>query len=143
VSLLPCSRCKARFTGKAVSVSWAWWLADQSRVAYRQRLCPGCWKEMLSDIEAKVHDEPFLCPICGGSADETMDPTYCTSFIPEFGPLRLEMATCAGCAVPLRVQAQVGATRLPDRQVGFGGPGPQTNQTGAGVWASLGLVPRE
>lgn len=145
MSLLPCSYCHERFLGKAISVSWAWWRADQSRSAWRQRLCPACWRKLLGDVEAKTRENPFLCPVCGGAPDETMDPTYATSFIPDYGPLRLEMATCAGCAVPVRAEAMVGATKLDDRRVGSGGqdPGPQTNATGAAIWESLGIRPRD
>jgi hypothetical protein len=143
VSLLPCSCCQKRFQGKAISVSWAWWKADQTRSAYRQRLCPDCWRDILGDIEAKTRQDPFLCPVCGGNPDETMDPTYATSYIPEYGKLALEMATCAGCAVTVRARGMAGATVLPDRQGEFGGPGPQTNLSSASVWESLGIRPRD
>lgn len=97
----------------------------------------------MGDIEAKTRQDPFLCPVCGGEPDETLDGTWATSFIPEYGKLAIEMATCAACAVGVRAAAMVGATVLPDRQGEFGGLGPQTNATSASVWESLGIRPRE
>ena len=46
------------------------------------------------------------------------------------------MPTCGACAVAVRQIALQGASELPDRGVGVGGPQPVA-RTGAEVWADL------
>lgn len=144
MSLFPCSFCGQRAVGKMSSATWAWWRADQQRVAYRQRLCLTCFVQNVAGLEQATRDEPFHCPACHTDPSDDMDPVYLTVFIPGVGPLRLEMATCGACAVEIRNRAQQGAVQLDDREPQFGGQGtgPQNSNTPS-AWAALGIEPRE
>jgi hypothetical protein len=144
MSLFPCSACGARRPGKLSNATWAWWNADNERSAWRQRLCVDCYVANVATIEQSTRDDPMNCPVCHTDAGEQMDPCYLTIYIPGVGPMRLEMATCAPCAVEIRNRALVGAEKLPDRRtesVGQG-PGPQTDPA-TSVWQQLGIQPRE
>lgn len=144
MSLFPCSSCGQRSPGKYSSATWAWWRADNVRVAYRQRLCVQCFVQNAAGLEGACRDEPLNCPACHTAPGDDMDPCYLTVFIPGVGPVRLEMATCGPCAVEIRNRAMVGAQKLDDRPVQSGGqdPGPQTDPA-LQVWRDLGIAPRE
>jgi hypothetical protein len=144
MSLFPCSSCHERKPGKFSSVTWAWWRADNVRTAHRQRLCVDCYIMNVAGLDSAAREEPLNCPSCHTDPDDQMDPTYVTSFIPGIGPVRLELATCAPCAVEVRNRALVGAVKLDDRPAEFGGqnPGPQTDSS-LEVWRALGIAPRE
>jgi hypothetical protein len=146
MSLLnPCSFCGERRVGEKLSnATWAWWRADNVRVAYRQRLCVGCYVTNVAGLETSCGSDPYDCPVCHTEPGEAMDPTYLTIFVPAYGPLRLEMATCGPCAVEVRNRGQVGARKLDNQQPESGGqdPGPQTDPALA-AWRALGILPRE
>lgn len=144
MSLFPCSACGQRVPGKLSNATWAWFRADNVRVAHRQRLCAGCYVENVAALETATAENPLSCPVCHTDAGDDMDPCYLTLFIPGVGPLRLEMATCSACAVEVRNRALVGATLLADRLIASGGQGPSP-QTDAqpSVWEQLGIRPRE
>ena len=145
MSLLhPCSACGSRAPGKNAQATWAWWRADNVRVAWRQQLCLNCYTLRVQPLEQACGVDPLNCPLCHTDPLEAMDPTYLTVFVPGLGPLRLEMATCGPCAVQLRNSAQEGATKLDDRLSPFGGQslGPQTDPA-LEAWRALGIAPRE
>lgn len=143
MSLYPCSACGQRAQGKLANATWAWNLADGTRVAYRQRLCTGCFILNVQGIPMLSPEQPLTCPMCGIGTAEDMDPVYCTVFVPGAGKFSFEWPTCAPCAANLRGKAQENAQRLESRDESLGatGPGPQTYSS-SDVWASLGLVPR-
>ena len=142
--LIPCSACGEREPGKLCSCTWAWWRADNQRVAWRQLLCVKCYILRVQPLESAIGTDPLNCPICHTDPGEAMDPTYLTCFVPGLGPLRLEMATCGVCAVELRVRGQEGSRKLEDRLAQSGGqdPGPQTDPA-LDAWRALGIAPRE
>ena len=143
MSLYPCSACGNRPVGQRLAnATWAWWTAAQQRVAYRQRLCTGCFAEHVATLEQSTRDFNLMCPACGIGTSGDMDPVYLTIYVPSVGKLRLEMPTCAPCAANLRIFAQRGAERLDDSNVESGGRGPQT-ETATDPWAALGLQPRD
>lgn len=144
MSLYPCSSCGQRATGKLSSVTWAWNRADNQRVAYRQRLCVGCFTVNVLGLPMLPAEAEITCPRCGIGTQNDMDPIYATAFVPGIGRYDLEWATCAPCAVEVRVAAQENAELLADRQqgsLGAGGSGPQTISAGD-TWRALGLEPR-
>jgi hypothetical protein len=144
MSLYPCSFCGQRAVGKLASATWAWWNADNSRVAWRQRLCVACYVTNVAGIEAAVEEEALNCPLCHTASQSDMDPCYLTIFVPAYGPRRIEMATCGACAVEVRNRALTGAVKLDDRQDSSGGldSGPQTDPA-LDVWRQLGIHPNE
>jgi hypothetical protein len=140
VSLFPCSGCGERVPEKLAQATWAWNLADGSRVAYRQRLCLACYASVVLPLGTKVAESLYTCPLCGGDPGDDMDPVYLTVFTPGIGKGRLEMATCSACAVEIRTRARSGAVKLDDRPMPEQTPGPRTD-VHADPWAALGLKP--
>lgn len=143
MSLFPCSGCGLRTPGKLASVTWAWSLANGSRIAWRQRLCQPCFLERAATIPMPLYDAELTCPMCGEGTKDDMDPVYCTAFVPSVGRFDFEWPTCAKCAVGMRLKAEEGAVRLEDRTVslGAGASGPQTI-TASDTWRALGIEPR-
>jgi hypothetical protein len=142
MSLYPCSACGER-TSVGVSLcqaTWAWWRADNQRVAYRQRLCVACFAMTIAPLEVASREQTMTCPACGIDTSEDMDPVYCTAYVPSLGRVRLELPCCAPCAAELRLRAQKGAQKLEDRVDGFVGRGPRTEAPSP--WEELGIEPR-
>ncbi len=141
--IIPCGYCGRTNVGKLSSATWAWWNADNVRVAWRQNLCVDCFVTNVASLESATRDDPLNCPCCHTAPGEQIDPCYLTVYVPGVGPVRLEMATDAPCAVEVRVRAQKGARKLADRQPQSGGqdPGPQTDPALA-TWRALGIEPR-
>lgn len=141
--LIPCSACGQKEKGKLCSCTWAWWRADNQRVAWRQLLCVNCYVLRVQPLEMALGADPTDCPVCHTDPLDAMDPTYLTAFVPGLGPLRLEMATCATCAVGVRAAGQEGSRKLDDRLASSGGqdPGPQTDPA-LEAWRALGIAPR-
>ena len=137
MSAKPCSVHGARFNGKPASIYWAWFVADGSRIAYRQRFCAGCLKDGPLPILRSCIENEAACPICHGVSGSDADFTYATVYIPKQEPVELALATCGSDAVAVRVAAQVGAEKLPDREAGMRGP--SSSLTSA--WDELGLSP--
>jgi hypothetical protein len=139
MSAKPCSVHGGRFGGKPASIYWAWFLADGSRSAYRQRFCAGCFVNgPLNLVHAALENEA-ACPICHGVLGRDADEVFATVYIPKQEPVEIAMACCSADAVTIRVAAQVGAERLPDREAGMRGP--SSSLTSA--WDSIGLNPPE
>jgi predicted RNA-binding Zn-ribbon protein involved in translation (DUF1610 family) len=143
VSLSHCSYCGQRNAAKYAQVTWAWKRADDERVAFRQKLCPGCYAQLLLRLDRPVNlTEALTCPACGIETEHDYDAVYATTFVPGAGKSTFEWPLCAPCAVPVRAEAMVNAERLEDRPVGGLAQAPNT----AGPpdpWAALGLVPRD
>ena len=144
VSLIPCSADGQRVVEKLCQVTWAWNLADRSRVAYRQRLCVThfCSALLTLDKPWSVGDG-VTCPACGIDTADDMDPVYATAFVPGTGKVQFEFALCPVHAAEVRVAAQVGAERLEDRQDSSRGQAPSTPPPAELPWAALGLTIRE
>lgn len=138
---VPCSYCGSRSPGKHTWTVWAWNRADNSRVAYKQKLCNVCTLSNLGVLLIEIADSPLNCPLCHMDAGDAMDPVYCTYILPGWGKEQAEMATCGPCAVQVRIRAQQGGELLPDRQTGVGAAAP--TQMATSVWDALGLRPRE
>lgn len=143
MSLIPCDSCHQRVPEKLSQVTWAWYLTDGRRTAYRQRLCTACFCTNVLPLDLPVDFENLTCPACGESTEHDMDPCYATSYIPGGGKRQYEFATCASCAVKVRVKAQEGAQHLEDRRVEGPSAGPSTGTTRESYWESIGVIPRE
>ncbi len=144
MSLIPCSFDGQRVAEKLCQVTWAWNRADHSRVAYRQRLCIThfCTAVLAIDKPWSPGDGVH-CPACGIDTAEDMDPVYATAYVPGTGKIQYEFALCPLHAAEVRVNAQLGAEKLEDRQEVFRGQAPNTPPPGVADWAKLGLTIRE
>lgn len=138
--LVPCSFCGAREKGKNAWLSWSWNRADGVRVAYKQRLCQTCVQTNLGGLLVDAQEEPLSCPVCHMDTTDTMDPTFCTYILPNWGKEQAEFATCGPCAVEVRLRAQHGAELQPDRESRV--EAAASTQTATSVWDALGLRPR-
>jgi len=140
--LIPCSTCGGKLPGKLANVTIAWYTAAQERLAYRLKLCLGCYAAQVAPLQPDPAEASLKCPVCHSDPGEQLDPVYVTSYLPDYGKVQMELATCAPCAVKLRVPAQAQGVKL-ENQFGGQDPGPQTRPTGTDGWASVGLYPRE
>jgi hypothetical protein len=138
-----CSSCQQQGTEKPSSLYWAWKRADNTRVAYLQKLCFTCFCTVVLPLVSPSLEPLLACPACGISTVDDYDAVYVKIYVPGEQPMTLEMPLCGPCAVNVRTQAQKGAKLLDDREAGglgaTGGPQPVS---AAQTWASLGLVPR-
>lgn len=137
MSFRPCSICEQRFPGKPATIYCAWFTADNNRIAYKQRLCPGClgaaYVEVLKASNSNGSDTD-TCPSCGGANSVDLDPIFVTLYLPKQPEREYELATDAACAAKLRIVMQQGADRLEDRSASR--PGPSTSPT---AWDAVGL----
>lgn len=139
MSAIPCSKCRKRVRGKLNAGYWAWFLADNTRVAFRQRLCDECLADTFVQPIKDAEANETACPLCHvGSADD-LDACYGTVYLPGCEPREVFFPTDAVCAVSLRSSMQLGAERLPERQAVVGGSG--TPQTATRGWDAYGLQP--
>jgi hypothetical protein len=138
-----CGSCGVAGTDKLSSVYWAWLQADHRRVAYKQKLCFGCFCEQLLPLISAAMEPVLICPACGIETVDDHDDVYVTYCVPGQAKAQSEWPLCGPCAVVVRNKALVGAERLDDRESqGLGANiGPQTISS-EGTWASLGLAPR-
>ena len=140
--VIPCSACHERKPGSLSNVTWAWYRADQKRVAWRSKLCIACFVGHVLKFLENASGELLMCPVCGTATAEDLDAIFCTVYLPGQGKSAYELATCAVCAVTIRSDCETYSVLLPDRPQGeFGGqvPGPQTDVNDP--WAALGLKP--
>jgi hypothetical protein len=118
MSVYPCAGCGQRVPGRLASVYSAWFLADGSRTAWKQRLCAPCVSGKLRSVLAHAADDTSAvtaCPACGKESSEDLDPIYLTVYLPKQEPREFALTTCASCAVTLRLDLQDRGERLPDR----------------------------
>lgn len=136
MSIRPCSACGKRVHGKLATSYNAWFLADESRVCWRQQLCVPCLTGNLGSLLAKVSEESLdvtVCPACGAESSEDLDPIYLTIFLPKQEPREYALTTCGSCAATLRGSLQEGAKRMADRGAESGGSGTPHSDPWAGV----------
>lgn len=128
MSIYPCSRCKKRLPGKLATAYNAWFEGDNTRIAFKQRLCVGCLGEELGEIirnAVELADDSETCPACGsGNGDGDMDPTFVTVYIPGREPAEFGLNTCGACAAKLRVELRQGGEALAERGAMLRGPSP-------------------
>ena len=139
MSSKPCSVHGSRFPGKPASIYWAWFLADGSRRAYRQRFCGECFKDGPLKIIRDVLKNEAACPICHAVHGRDADETYATIYIPKQEAVELAIQSCGVDAVSLRSLAVVGAELLPDREAGMRGP----SSSPTSAWDDIPLWPDE
>ena len=121
----PWSLCGARKPGKLASAYWAWFLADETRTAWKQRLDAECLTEAYGSLLQKSRSDSMdadTCIACGGSLEGDLDPVFLTLYLPRLEPREYELGTCAACAASLRSIMQTGAEKLEDRSAR--GPSP-------------------
>lgn len=119
MSVYPCSYCGQRVPGRLASIYSAWFLADGSRTAWKQRACAPCVGRQLRSLLAHAAEENSAvtaCPACGSDASNDLDPIYLTIYLPKQEPREFALTTDGACAVTLRLRLQDRAERLPDRQ---------------------------
>lgn len=141
--LAPCSYCRKRSESKLAQLTWAWNLADGSRVAWRQRLCIACYATNVLGLDRDTNPEDTLtCPACGVDTEHDYDAVYATAFVPGLGKTRLELPLCAPCAVEVRNRAMLNAERLENRDPVSRGQAPGSGDTSS-PWDKLGITPRD
>lgn len=140
MSLIPCDYCHRRVPEKLCQATWAWYMANSVRVAYRQRLCTQCYCTNLLPLDKPTDFDALTCPGCGCSTEHDMDPVYATVYVPGAGRQQFEFPTCAVCAVEIRVRAQQGSALLEERR-GVEGPGssPSTPPVHSDYWSALAI----
>lgn len=141
MSVFPCSICRQRKPGKLASAYWAWFLADESRSAWKVRYCPGCAETSLLALFSRLREmdgtQPvFACISCGASAEMDSDPIYLTLYLPGKEPTEYALQLDSACAAKLRIPIVEHGERLPDRGGLVRGPSPSTS-----AWDALGLSP--
>jgi hypothetical protein len=135
MSVYPCSRHRSRTPGRLASFYWAWFLADGTRVAYKERICLECTKGELALLLANsTHpsDAVSQCPACGIDSADNQDAIFLTLYAPKLEPKEFQLPTCAPCAVTIRVRIQENADKLPDRGADIGGPQPPNTDAWTG-----------
>ena len=142
MSVYPCSVCKARKPGKLASAYWAWFLADESRSAWKLRYCPGCAQESLLALLQTLKEQGessnvFACVACGSDSSKESDPIYLTLYLPSKEPMEYALQLDGACAAKLRIPIVQFGTRLQDRGGVVRGPSPSTS-----VWDALGFEPQ-
>lgn len=141
MSVFPCSVCRRRLPGKLATAYWAWFLADESRSAWKVRYCPAdAQTELLALLTNSRSLEPnsnvFACVSCGTDASEDSDPIYLTLYLPGKEPEEIALQLDGACAAKLRIPITTHGERLPDRGGVVRGPSPSNS-----VWDALGLSP--
>jgi hypothetical protein len=135
-----CNLCEQQGLVKRASLYWAWVNANGVRRAWKQQICPDCFRAELATLIVKAEDPVLLCPACGiGTADD-YDAVYLTYCLPGMPKGQSEFPLCGPCAVVLRNKALKNAQPLEDRGALVGGPQPQ-EITSKQAWADLGYLP--
>jgi hypothetical protein len=141
MSVYPCSRHGQRAPGKLASVYWAWFLADGTRRAYRERLCVPCYAQYVVSFAIEAQNAPENCPVCHTAVNGDADPCFATSYRPGNEPDEIMFNTCGVCAVEMRAPIVAGGIPLDDRTLGTSGEGPRplTQASPTAAWDTLGL----
>lgn len=139
MQLVPCAVGPHRSPEKPSTLFWAWNRADGVRKAYKQRLCVGHFAERIVPLEVAAEGELLVCPCCGISTQEDLDPVYLIAYLPGVGREDCQLATCGACAAKLRAQAMENAVELENRSLGAESQ-PPTKDSSA-VWRALGRNP--
>jgi hypothetical protein len=138
VSIRPCHLCGQRVRGKLASLYWAWYLADNTRVAWRQNLCVGCLTEAFATLlksAAQQSDDDHNCPNCGAATSDDLDPLFAVLYLPQSEQREYELELDAACAAKVRTLIVDQGDRLTDRSGRGSGPTPPSDNR----WAELDL----
>lgn len=114
-----CSLCKERSREKLATQYNAWFVADGSRICYRQTLCPSCFVETYKGLlqsSNSISTDNATCPACGGESETDSDPVYITLYLPKQEQQDFALDFDAACAAKTRGVMQEGAVLLADRQ---------------------------
>jgi len=118
MSVYPCSYCGQKSPGRLASIYSAWFLADGTRTAWKQRGCVRCVVSRFQTLLAHSTDDSYamtMCPACGMNSHEDLDPIYVSVYLPKQEPREYQLTTDSACAARLRLTLQDRAERLPDR----------------------------
>jgi hypothetical protein len=141
VAYFPCSACGQRFPGKFASAYWAWYVDQNRRVAWKQRLCPNCvgaeLVELIQCVLAADYDG-HSCAACHASVNGDSDVTFLKLYVPGQEEMDLSFPADNACAARLRIAAERGGERLPDREPQVRGPSPSPTS----AWDAIGLKPQ-
>lgn len=137
MSVFPCSICRQRRPGKLASAYFAWFLADQSRSAWKIRYCASCAHDTLGPLlislrQAGDSEDVFACCLCGSSAQQDSDPIYLTLYLPGKEPQEFAIQMDGACAAKFRSPITTQGERLADRGGVVRGPSSSTS-----VWDEL------
>jgi hypothetical protein len=138
MSIRPCHLCGQRVRGKLASLYWAWYLADNTRVAWKQNLCVGCISEAFAAVFRAANDQgddTSLCPNCGAANATDLDPLFAVLYLPGSEQREFELELDAACAAKIRTLIVDQGERLTDRSGAGRGPTPPPDNR----WAELGL----
>jgi hypothetical protein len=136
MSFASCSLCGNRIQGKPATAYWAWFLADNKRSAWRQKLCLYCFTTSYLPILQRSSEnaaDGALCPACGGKSTDEVDAVYLTLYFPKQEAREYELGTDAACAAKLRLVMQQGAIHLEDRAAQMRGPSSEAPDPWAAV----------
>lgn len=139
-----CNSCGSVGRDKLASAYWAWMRSDRKRVAYLQKLCIACAAEQVVPLIVAAMEPVLVCPRCGIDTADDHEDVFLKFYPPGMPATESEMPLCGPCTVEVRVAAQLGATRLEDRQPGSLGAasGPQPSD-GELRWDQLGGLARD
>jgi hypothetical protein len=132
----PCSACGEKKPGKFASLYWAHFNGNGDRKAWRQVLCRECLVENFGSLLGSTNADsmgPSICPACGGTSTDDLDPVFLKLYLPKMPEKEFELATCAACAANLLPLTQVGAAELVNRSAAPGAPSP----TQSSEWTDL------
>lgn len=125
MSIRPCSLCSKRVQGKLATAYWAWFVGENERIAWKQRLCLPCLSTTFAAILRNAKSaltEDITCPACGGQSEVDMDPVFCVLYLPKTDPQEFELNTDAACAASLRSSIFEHGERLANREAELRGP---------------------
>jgi hypothetical protein len=134
-----CSLCGEASLRKMASVYWRWQWPSGDERGYVQKLDPICGAAFFSAM-SKTTAKDDECIFCEQSVKYPLG-VFVRGFvyIPGRDRVDLELLHCDECLMKNEDRYTQGARRLPDREVGAGGPPPQPN--GDDPWAAIGLHP--
>jgi len=138
LSIRPCSLCQHRVPGKLSTAYWAWFVGDNERIAWKQRLCLPCLGTTFAEILRNAKSasmESITCPACGGQSEADMDPVFCVLYLPKRDPEEFELNLDAACAASLRSNIFEHGERLENRERELRGPSTDSPDP----WAELEL----
>ena len=95
-----CSLCEQDVAQKPASLYWAWVNADGRRRAWKQKVCPDCFREHYVPLIVSSMEPVLICPSCGiGTADDydAIYLTYCLPGMPQDQKLVNEAMAAGAC----------------------------------------------
>jgi predicted RNA-binding Zn-ribbon protein involved in translation (DUF1610 family) len=136
VSFFPCSECGQRAVGKLAAVYANWFEEDDSRAAYRMRLCVPCLTRLLAGLKNGNSGDSgalTICPSCGEDSSQSLSGVYLTIYPPKQPEREYALTTCNSCAQLLHQPFVERGDKLGDRTVGAAAP---TNAPGS-AWSEI------